>query len=250
VLLVTTALTLICGGLAPVASAATGAIQPGVAIIAGTNDCTLNWIYERLVADPNDPQGENLVVEGVYGGTAAHCVDALGQEVSLQTQTAGEIVMRIGQVAYMAPGTEPTSDYAFIRIDDENLDLVDPSLKGHPQIPTGVSTTSTAKTGDTIQFSGNGVGFHAHELTRERRQGVLNSNDGVQHDVLGPVTGGDSGGPVADVTDGNKALGIVNWLNARAGGPNGGNVGEGGLSLEGLLADALEHGWNMRLKTI
>jgi hypothetical protein len=223
---------------APAAAAQAPAIQPGVAIRTGDHGCTLNWIYDRFT--PAAGNGAP-VHEGVYAGTAAHCVDSVGQDTVLLDQQLGNPVLTIGQVAFIAPSL----DYAFIRIDQGNAALVNPALKGHPQIPTGMSTTATSATGDVIQFSGNGVGFHPHQLTQERRQGVLHSNDGTEHEAFGPVTPGDSGGPVADVTDGNKALGIVNWL--RLGVPHS---GEAGLSLEGMLADALARGWDLRLRTI
>ena len=63
-----------------------------------------------------------------------------------------------------------------------------------------------------MQFSGNGVGFHLTQPTREQRVGVLNATDGVEHDITGPVSPGDSGGPVADLTDGNTAFGIVDTV--------------------------------------
>ncbi|MGH3450567.1 MAG: hypothetical protein ACRDQW_07525, partial [Haloechinothrix sp.] len=122
-------------------------------------------------------------------------------------------------------------------------------LKGHPAIPTGVSTTETAQQGDIIQFSGNGVGFHLLPLTQESRQGVLHSNDGTQHYVVGAVSPGDSGGPVADVTDGNKALGLVNTVGA--GVVNGlPYAGEGGVSLEGMFTDAASAGVTVTLRTV
>jgi hypothetical protein len=211
-------------------------IQPGSPIVTGGSGCTLNWIYD----------GTGALAGNVYGGTAAHCVGFVGQPVNLTTGTFGSTVLQMGTVAYISSSL----DTALILIAEEHEDIVDPSLKGHPNIPTGVSTTSTAKVGDIIQFSGNGIGFHLTQQTRESRQGVLVYNDGTQHYVEGPVSNGDSGGPVADVTDGNKALGIVNTLSVAAGSNWGAVVGEGGVSLTALLSDAANNGFPVTLRTV
>jgi hypothetical protein len=141
-------------------------------------------------------------------------------------------------------------DSALILVDPANHGIVNGALKGHPNIPTGVSTPATNNVGDVIQFSGNGVGFHLTQQTQESRVGVLVHDDGTQHYVDGPVSNGDSGGPVADVTDGNKALGIVNTLGVSISSEYGGHVGEGGVSLPALLGDAAANGFPIALRTI
>ena len=217
-------------------------IQPGEAIVADGSFCTLNWIYD----------GQGAQAGKVYGGTAAHCVSGVGQQVSLATGALGSEIERIGQVAFVGDADAPGRDYAFIEIDAADLGKVDPSLKGHPAIPTGVSTSATAKKGDTIQFSGHGVGFSNTQPTREQRIGILNWTDGVEHLVLGPVISGDSGGPVANVTDGNKAFGIVNTVGAAV---NSSaltvvHAGEGGNNLEFVLRDAANRGFSVALRTV
>jgi hypothetical protein len=218
------------------ATAAAQKIQPGESIVADGSFCTLNWIY--------DGGG------GTYAGTAAHCVSGVGQEVSLATGSLGEPIERIGEVAFRGDPDAPGRDYAFIRIDAEDLSQVDPALKGHPGIPTGVSRN--AAEGDVIQFSGYGVGFHLTQPTREARVGVLNWTDGTEHLVLGAVTPGDSGGPVANVTDGNTAFGIVNTVGVAVNSDalTVGHVGEGGNNVEFVLADAAAHGFTVVLRTV
>jgi hypothetical protein len=218
---------------APQASAAP-VIQPGVSITMGGSYCTLNWIYD----------GTGSLAGKVYGGTAAHCVDGVGQSVSMANGTFGDPVLELGKVAYV----DNNLDYAFIEIDAGNVLFVNPALKGHPQIPTGVSTTETAQLGDIIQFSGHGVGFHLLPVTQEQRKGVLVFNDGEQHYVDGAVSFGDSGGPVADMTDGNKALGLVNTVGLGVAGLP--YVGEGGVSLEGMFTDAASAGFTVALRTV
>lgn len=212
--------------------AQTTGIQPGASIInEGGGQCTLNWVYD----------GTGAQAGTVFAGTAAHCVDRVGEQITLQTGTFGSPILVIGEVAFISPNL----DYSLIRVFDENLSLVDPAMKGHPNIPTGVSTTETASLGDLIQFSGNGVGFHATTLTQEQRVGVLHFNDGTEWSALGPVTFGDSGGPAGNITDGNRALGIVTVLCVGIS-----CSGAGGVSLEGLLQDAASFGFTVTLRTV
>jgi hypothetical protein len=204
---------------------AAAVIQPGSGIQAGNSLCTLNWIYDGA--------------GGPYGGTAAHCVTGVGQRVSLQEDGTS-----FGAVALYRTGL----DYALIRIDAEDVGAVSAVMRGNPGIPSGVSTVSTAAVGDIVQYSGYGVGSSLTNVTRESRKGILGFNDGTQHYSYGLVTPGDSGGPVADVTDGNKALGIVNTVGvALTPVPQ---AGEGGLSLDALLADASSQGFAVHVRTV
>ena len=228
------AMTSFALGYAAPAARAAEVIQPGSSITMGGSFCTLNWIYD----------GTGTQAGNVYGGTAAHCVSGVGQVVFNATGSLGSATTRIGTVAYVSSAL----DSALILVDEAREGDVVAALKGHPNIPTGVSTNSAL--GDLIQFSGNGVGFHATQQTRESRVGVLAYDDGTQHYVDGPVSNGDSGGPVADITDGNTALGIVNTLGVAASSAFGAAVGEGGVSLPALFADAAANGFPIALRTI
>jgi hypothetical protein len=215
-------------------------IQPGESIVADDAYCTLNWIYD----------GSGSQAGKVFAGTAAHCVTGSGQRVSLATGSLGDPTTPVGAVAFRGDPDTPGRDYALIQVDSSQLGNVDPSLTGHPAIPTGVST-GYAK-GDLMQFSGNGVGFHLTQPTREQRVGVLNATDGVEHDITGPVTPGDSGGPVADLTDGNTAFGIVDTVGV---GVNSDaltvvTAGEGGANVDYVLQDAAQHGFPIALRTV
>jgi hypothetical protein len=230
------AATAIAAALMLPATASAQVIQPGVPIESEGGYCTLNWIF--------DGGG------GPYAGTAAHCVSGQGAVVNLAQAPLGPIVERIGTVALRGdPGT-PGRDYAIIRIDPAVAGQLNPAMAGHPNIPTGVSH-GYAK-GNLMQFSGNGVGFHVTNLTREQRVGVLNAIDGGYHDIIGAVTPGDSGGPVADLSDGNTAFGIVDTVGV---GVNTGaltvvTAGEGGSNLDFVLQDAAAHGLSLTLRTV
>ena len=230
-------------GLAAAAPAAAQepAIQPGVSIEADGSYCTLAWIL--------DGPG------GTYAATAAHCVAGVGQAINVASGALMSPIERIGTVAFRGDENTPGRDYAFILIDSEDLAQVDPALKGWPEIPQGMSTAQTASPGDLIQFSGHGVGFSLTQPTQEQRKGILNvaADASGEHTVIGPVISGDSGGPVADITDGNKALGIVNTvgIGVNTEGLLPTHVGEGGVNLEHALADAAAQGFGgLTLRTV
>jgi hypothetical protein len=122
-------------------------------------------------------------------------------------------------------------------------------MAGHPTIPTGVSTPGTAHLGDLIQFSGHGIGFHLTTLTQQQRIGVFNFFSQGNQYVIGPVTPGDSGGPVTDLTDGGKAIGVVDTIGIALGVPLI-NVGEGGAALYAVLQDAAANGFHISLRTL
>lgn len=217
--------------LAAPAGAQSTTIQPGASIESGGSYCTLAWIF--------DGPG------GVYGSTAAHCVDGVGATVNLASGALTSTIESIGTVAFAGNADEPGRDYAFIRIEDEDLGQVRGALKGWPAIPTGIATN--AQKGDLIQFSGHGVGFSLTQPTQEQRKGILNLPDdgNGEHTVIGPVISGDSGGPVADITAGNTALGIVNTIGVgvNTDGLSPLHVGEGGTNLTFVLADAAARGF-------
>ncbi len=87
--------------------------------------------------------------------------------------------------------------------------------------------------------------------TREQRHGILNAIDGGHHDIVGAVTAGDSGGPVADLTDGGRAFGIVDTVGVgvNTGGLTVATAGEGGANLDFVLEDAAAHGLSLTLRT-
>ncbi|MGZ4104751.1 MAG: hypothetical protein ACXVQY_00565 [Actinomycetota bacterium] len=224
---------LMCGTavFAPSVARSATVIQPGSSLEFGDSFCTANWVY--------DGSG------GPYIGAAAHCTTGVGQEVQLASGSLGAAIERIGQVAYVSSAL----DFLLVRLDAGVLSQVSPAMAGHANIPTGVSTTVTAKQGDLIQFSGHGVGFDLTSVTQQQRVGIFNFFDGGNQYVIGAVTPGDSGGPVADITDGNKAVGIVDTVGLSIA-PEGVNVGEEGVAVYALLKDAAAHGFSISLRTV
>jgi hypothetical protein len=221
------------GLLAPAPAEAAPVLQPGTSITDGNGFCTLNWIYN----------GTGAQAGNTFGGAAAHCFTK-GTRVSIATGSLGTPIAAFGTVAYVSSAL----DFELIKIDSPCECAVSAAMAGHPTIPTGVSTTSTAAVGDIVQYSGHGVLTDFAAATQQDRVGILGYNDGSQHYSYGLVSPGDSGGPVADVTDGNKALGIVDTVGvALTPLPQ---AGEGGVSLQGLLADAAAHGFPVSVRTV
>jgi hypothetical protein len=216
-------------------AAASAQIRPGAPIESGGALCTMAWIL-----DGRPWTGQ---AGGVFGMTAAHCVPGEGAPVVLR---GGD---RIGVVAFRGDPDAPGRDFAFFRIDPEDVPAVDPRMAGHPAWPTGLPRAPVP--GDTVWFSGHGTGFDGTPETRESRFGFLNLLLDDEHQVTGPITPGDSGGPVADETDGGTALGIVTDLTAGFDSRAQAVVtaGERGVNLRFALADAASRGFHVQLRT-
>ena len=208
------------------AGAATDPIQPGDEISTSVGGCTLNFIYD----------GTGAQAGKVFGGTAAHCVSEIGQDVQLGT---GET---FGDVALIGDQDSMVDDYAFIAIRPEFLPRVSAAMKGNPSYPTGVATAAETAVGDTVQLSGYGLGFGLTAPTQERRVGVITYDDADEHEVIAPLIFGDSGGPLVHVKSG-KAYGIVSRLCI-------GVCEEEGPTVEGLLAKAAARGFTVTLRTV
>jgi hypothetical protein len=224
------------------APAAARTIQPGAGIVTPTANCTLGWIF--------DGKPRTLQAGQVFAATAAHCVSRVGEVVRLQGAEAIDPTgQRIGTVAFRGNPSVDGRDYAFVLIDAAKAPQVSPRMKGHPTYPTGLP--QRPRQGNVIQFSGYGTGFGLTGPTREARAGVLNRYGSVSHDVLGAIAPGDSGGPVADVTDGGTALGIVAAVGAGVNTSAATVVvaGESGVNTRYAIADAAARGFHVGLRT-
>ena len=206
--------------LALAAPAAASHIQPGAYHETDVGACTLNFVY--------DGSG------GPYMGTAAHCVERIGDDVR---DESGAV---FGDVAAIGDADVTAADWALIRVRPEFVGHVNPSVKGHPQYPTGVTTASETSVGDQVQLSGYGVGFGTVPPTREQRRGSLTFDDSETHQVLATLIFGDSGGPLVHVPTG-QALGIVSRLCV-------GLCEEEGPTVEGILAKAAAAGFPVSVR--
>ena len=207
----------------PGAASAAGTLQPGAYHETDAGSCTLNFAY-------TGPSGETLL------GTAAHCVESVGQGVR---DIDGE---QFGTVAFIGDADTTEGDFAFIRVEPEDVGRVSAAVKGHPAYPKGSTVPTDTVTGDTIQLSGYGLGYGTTPTTQEKRTAVMGYDDANYYTVSGPIHWGDSGGPLVHVRTG-KALGIVSRLCAGA-------CSEMGPTVQGILAKAAAAGFPVTLRTV
>lgn len=206
---------------APAASAAV-TLQPGAYHETDVGSCTLNFAYA----------GNGRT----YLGTAAHCVERVGQ-------VAYDIDgVAFGKVAFIGDANVTEWDFAFIEVDPEDLGRVSAAVKGHPTYPRGTTVPSDTAAGDTIQLSGYGLGYGTTQATQENRTAVMGSDDTGWYSVSGPIHWGDSGGPLVHVRTG-KALGIVSRLCI-------GTCSEEGPTVQGIVAKAASRGFPVTLLTV
>jgi hypothetical protein len=181
----------------------------------------------------------NFIYDGggtTYAGTAAHCVTSIGQPVY---DIDG---VQFGTVAFIGDQNTTQRDYAFIKVDPEDVARTSPAVKGYPQYPKGSTVPADTANGDQIQLSGYGLGYGTTKTTQEGRKAIMGWDDTSMYDVSGPIHWGDSGGPLVHIATG-KALGIVSRLCA-------GVCTEEGPTVQGILADASAHGFPVTLRTV
>ena len=219
-------LALLCALIAllvvPAGASAAVTLQPGAYHETDAGSCTLNFAYN----------GGGTT----YLGTAAHCVSAVGERVRDIEGT------EFGSVAFIGDANTTDWDFAFIRVDAEDLGRVSPAVKGHPAFPKGFTTAADTLTGDSIQLSGYGLGYDTTPATQEQRKAVMGGDDASIYTVAGPIHWGDSGGPLVHIGTG-KALGIVSRLCA-------GPCSEEGPTVQGILAKAASRGFSVTLRTV
>jgi hypothetical protein len=221
-LLSTVAATIVVAAALPGTAAAAGTLQPGAYHETDAGSCTMNFVY--------DGGGKT------YMGTAAHCVERIGQPVQ---DIDGET---FGTVAFIGDANTTEGDFAFIEVQPEDLGRVSPAVKGHPSFPRGSTTPPETTTGDAIQLSGYGLGYGTSKPTQEQRQAVMGFDDTELYTVSGPIHWGDSGGPLVHIRSG-KALGIVSRLCV-------GTCSEEGPTVQGILAKAAAAGFPVTLRTV
>jgi hypothetical protein len=220
--LLAAAATIVTAVAAPTAAQAAVTLQPGAYHETDAGSCTLNFAYTG---------GGNT-----YLGTAAHCVESIGQPVR---DIEGTV---FGRVAFIGDADSTHWDFAFIEVDAEDVGRVSPAVKGHPAFPKGSTVPADTLTGDSIQLSGYGLGYGTTQTTQEQRTAIMGFDDTESYDVTGPIHWGDSGGPLVHRRTG-KALGIVSRLCAGA-------CSEWGPTVQGILAKAASRNFPVTLQTV
>ena len=210
----------------PDAARASEPLQPGAYVETTVGSCTLNFVY--------DGAGNNA--GKVYIGTAAHCVENVGDPV---WDLAGT---HFGTVAFIGNAELNPHDYAFIEVAASHVGRVSPAVKGHPTYPVGYTTHTETQAGDLIQLSGYGVPFGVSRPTQEERLATLVYDEQSHFGVAGVLSWGDSGGPLVHIPTG-KALGIESRVCT-------GPCTDTGPTLEGILAKAAAAGFPVTLRTV
>lgn len=176
---------------APAEAAVTAVqIQPGAGISTPIGGCTLNFVYKDQF-------------DVTYVGTAGHCAD-VGHRIRSGDGT------EFGTVVF-SENAYPVNDFALIRIDEDDLDLVSPAMR-YWGGPTGLFTYGDGARNDTVLSYGYGLGYGTTEYTR-RRIGTLQTTTPQKYQAALNCIFGDSGGPVVHGPTG-KALGVIDVLAA------------------------------------
>lgn len=215
----------------PATAGTTGFIQPGVDV-DGT--CTLNFVYD----------GVGPLTGRVFVGVAAHCYSTMGTIVSTSDHA------NFGELAFIRNAADTATDFAFIEVYPAFHEFVHAEVKGHPGMPTAVATLSETERLDQIMFSGSGIVFENTQVTQEERIGALWTHTSDVWLAYGPVTPGDSGGPV--LHESGHALGIVTQLTtsfACCGDPTL-VVGAQGPTVEGIEEKAAAAGFPVVMRTL
>lgn len=208
--------------MAPAAAQGATTLQPGAYHETDAGSCTLNFAYSG--------NGKT------YLGTAAHCVERVGQRVRDIDGT------EFGSVAFIGDADVTEWDFAFIGVDAEDVGRVSPAVKGWPAYPTGATVPADTLTGDSIQLSGYGLGYGTTKTTQEQRTALHAFDNAEMYAVNGPIHWGDSGGPLVHKKTG-RALGIVSRLCI-------GTCTEEGPTVQGILAKAASRGFAVTLRTV
>lgn len=187
-------------GWPPLASAQ---VRPGMQAFSSVGQCTSNFVY-------TSPDNATL-----YIGLAAHCVGGVGERVTFQ----GVNFDAQGTVAYTSWAYTSTHDFALVRIDDADRDLVHPAVV-HFGGPTGLANSQTTATGDkVISHGASGLRPFASGPT-SWKEGYLLSRGQWQSSIYTVTPGifGDSGSAVM-LADGSAHSVLVTI--SYAGGTNG-----------------------------
>ena len=208
--------------LAPAAAQAAVTLQPGAYHETPSGSCTLNFVYTDGAS--------------TYLGTAAHCASGTGVRVK---DIEG---VEFGTVTWRGDENDTAWDFAFIKVDAEDLSRVSPAVKGWPAYPKGFTVPADTLTGDSIQLSGYGLGYDTTKSTQEQRTALHAFDDTELYGVNGPIHWGDSGGPLVHKRTG-KALGIVSRLCL-------GTCTEEGPTVQGILDKARSRGLSLTLRTV
>lgn len=154
-------------------------VRPGIQLVIGGSHCTAGFVFQTS-GNAFDP------AQQLYLGTAAHCVDNVGQAVTAQVispVTGSREEIALGTVALIG-----TSDVALAAIDPAWNSWVSPTVV-YWGGPTGADTT--AAPGTPVRCIGHPLG-----APDTPRAGVVMTRTTNSVTWSCPTIEGDSGGPL------------------------------------------------------
>jgi hypothetical protein len=154
--------------------------------------CTFNFVFFTPGTKKSPPKG--------YIGTAGHCTDAVGEEVS------NPALGVVGTVVYDSDEVESPVDFSLIELKADIISKTNPTVL-HWGGPTRSVTAKDLAVGDQVDVYGYGVGVGTFEQTRPR-YGVLAGFNDKEYQADMPAVNGDSGSPLIHHETG-AALGII-----------------------------------------
>ncbi|MDQ4065023.1 MAG: S1 family peptidase [Actinomycetota bacterium] len=163
-------------------------LRPGAAM----GGCTLNFVFYTPGTRARAPKG--------YIGTAGHCTDKVGEEITPPGLEA------IGKVVYDSDTVKSTVDFSLIELYPEMIGKTNPEVL-HWGGPTRVANEEDFAFGDQVDVYGYGLAFGQTEQTRPR-YGVLVGWTDEEYQADMPAVNGDSGAPLIHHATG-AALGII-----------------------------------------
>lgn len=238
----------------PIQPGAPVKIYPGDAYPAVVRDspfgvCTLNFVFRGRELGSS---GERARKVHTYIGGAGHCLRRVGQRVAAPAiGEFGTVAFRLSCRLEACEGRPREDDFGLIRVDEDKLHLVSPTMRALGKPPTGFTNSDETETGDLLLAHGQGAPYTLAEPGRTQ-VGVLEDDNSLG---FGSTLQGNlhSGSPVVRLSDG-KAVGIYavpkspSVLHA-AGGVPGSEVLLGGPTVEHILDLLAEARFKVHLVT-
>ena len=167
-------------------------LRPGASLSSAGGSCTFNFVFYKPGTKAKAPKA--------YIGTAGHCTDKIGDEVS---QPA---LGKVGKVVYDSDLAKSGVDFTLIEIKPALVSKTNPTVLSWGG-PTRVISHQELAVGDQVNVYGYGVGVGQNEATRPRHGYLVAFND-TEYQADMPAVNGDSGAPLLHHETG-AALGII-----------------------------------------
>lgn len=169
----------------PVEPSLVTGIRPGTKMVS-PSWCTMNFVFAK---------GKRSFI-----GTAGHCVNELGESVSLLVDT--QEIIEVGKVVFRVLDLDTGKDFALVSIDPKYRGLVEASL---PFWEGPTEQTSPPIANRVVRYVGHGLAVGMGGTPRAAL-GVFSDDESYAAIDATPAPG-DSGGPI--ILDTGEAVGII-----------------------------------------